>query len=1006
MSDFWKDINTFSINTLKRHGAGFPLNSKNEPSAVSLDGTWQFKYFNSVDDLPEGFMNIDYDAEFDTMDVPSNWQLKGYGAPIYTNVKYPYAIGTKNLIKIPYFKNKLCPVGVYRKEFDIEVIDSTYIIQFDGINSAGEVYLNGTFVGYSEDTFSEVAYDITPYLKTGGNILTVAVYQYSTGSYLEDQDMWRLAGIFRSVHLIRQPNTAITDIFARSELIHNFMDALLYLDVEISSKYLYDGGKAVITLKPEGSKDGLKINIDVEKLIKGESKVYHIKEQIRDVILWSHEEPNLYELRIELFEGERLIDTRMIKHGFRSVSIVPKNGRGPFILLNGEPLKIRGVNRHEFHPEYGHAVPPEITEEDIKLLLQNNVTSIRTSHYPNSRAFYELCDKYGILVMSECNLETHGLAYLIPRNSPRWIPHCIYRMENMVRSFRNHPSVIIWSLGNESGTGSAFFKMKEAALKLDNTRPIHYEPYAKVSDMLSSMYLKQENMEKIARNLPFYHSRALWNLGFGNYLESKDYKNKPFIQCEYAHSMGNSLGNFVDYWDDIKKYDRLAGGYIWDFADQTIKRVNKDGVVEWTYGGDWGDKPNDGNFAFNGIVRGDRSPNPALYEVKHQYAPVDIIFKDYYVLLRNLHMFINLDKFKMRVEYIFDGVTAITEDYPIPSILPGKQDTIVINKYKNTGEEVIKVSVINPEKTAYSEKEHVIAWKDFVVNKFALKITEGQDPVTADDFDTSIIAKSDKAVVEIDKKTGYIKSIRVREEELLAAPVKPNFWRAITDNDRIPHIGRTLQRLIGVYRFSYYGDRIKPKSIKVQEDNRAVTVTVNWSAYKFNYLTSVYRIESDGITVRMEVKPVYDMIRYGYTLGLKSAGNDIKFYGRGPHENYIDRKASATLALYEGKVEDFIHKYLYPQENGNHTDVRWLEVNGIRFNADKKPFECSVSPYTVKALEEAKHLHELAPSDYLTVNIDGGQKGVGGDIPALASVKEKYKLKKNQTHTLSFKIML
>lgn len=1009
LKSFWKDINVFSINTLRRNHSGLPLSKDNKKQIISLNGDWKFNFIDKVTNVPDNFYNQDYDySKLDTIQVPSNWQLKGYGIPNYTNVNYPYSIGSKNLFKIPYFKEELCPCGIYYKEFTIQELNSRFYIYFGGINSAGEIYLNGQFVGYSEDSFTPTEYDLTPYIKEGKNTLVVLVYQFSTGSYLEDQDMWRLAGIFRDVYIIRQPNTAISDIYLRSSLTQDYKDATLQIDTEVDTVKEFNNGKLEITLYDKQDKIVTQEVVAIDNIAaKSKSKI-KINKSILDVNLWSNENPYLYKAVFCIYDKDnKLIDKRELYHGIREIKIQPvENNKGPFILLNGKPIKIRGVNRHDFHPEYGHAVPIEITEEDIKLCLRNNITSIRTSHYPNTREFYELCDKYGVLVMSECNLETHGLAYKIPRNNPKWTDACVYRMTNMVKSFKNHPSIIFWSLGNEAGTGSSFLKMKEAALEIDNTRPIHYEPYHKASDILSSMYLKQEDLKGVVKNKSFRHCRALWNLGMGNRLTGKDYYDKPFIECEYAHAMGNSLGNFSDYWRDFKKYDRLAGGYIWDFADQTIKRV-RNGVTEWTYGGDWGDEPNDGCFAFNGIVRGDRSPNPCLYEVKHQYSMVDITYSEKFINLYNWHLFTNLNKFKLVIEYRLDGVTVKTDNYDIPSIAPFESAKVKIKPLdiKEKGEVVLIAKIINPNNTSYSEANHEIAYQDFIIKEKPLTISVGKGKVKYEEDSNYITTKSDNSLVKINKLNGRIESIIKNNKELLAKPIEPNFWRPLINNDRIPHINHPiLLKIMGIYRYKNISDKMRPSKIQITAENNSVVIKIKWKAPLLRLLTTEYRIESDGIILTKEVNSKFNMIRYGFTMGLHNKDDKIEFYGRGPHENQCDRKASATLGLYQGKIEDFIHEYLYPQENGNHTDTRYVSVSNVKFNALGKPFEFSASPYSIEDLDNALHLHELKKSNYVTVNIDGKQRGVGGDIPAMASIKPQYKIKANKTHFVSFKM--
>jgi beta-galactosidase len=841
-----------------------------------------------------------YMAISDTITVPSNWQLKGYGKPIYTNIKYPYAIGTAIKPAVPYFKSRICPVGIYYKTFELSEINSRTIIRFGGINSGGEVYINGKMAGYSEDTFSEVSYDITDLVRIGMNTVAVLVYQFTTGSYLEDQDMWRLSGIFRDVYLISEPFTAIKDVYSRSKFTGGYKSADFISYIEIASDFIRDALSLNVILADRKGKTVIDKVIPCS-LKANEHKIININEHIKKVELWSNEDPALYTLTLTLVDGEDFMDMRCIKFGFREIKVVPmKEGKGPFITLNGKPIKIRGVNRHEFHPEYGHAVPLELTENDIKLLLQNNVTSIRTCHYPNSEHFYDLCDRYGVLVMCECNLETHGLGYQIPRNNKKWARHTIYRMENMVRKFRNHPSILFWSLGNESGTGSVFFDMKKAALALDDTRPIHYEPYAKVSDILSSMYLTQENMPVIGENKKFVHCRALWNLGLGNHIKPEDYADKPFIQCEYAHAMGNSLGNFKDYWDDFKRYDRLAGGYIWDFADQSIKRV-RDGVTEWTYGGDWGDKPNDGNFAFNGIFRADRSPNPALYEVKHQYAMIELTYSEGAISLKNLYLYTNLDKFRLLVEYRSEGKLYDKQEYAIPSIAPGESGQVTIKAPEKEGEQVITAYIINPIETAYSPAGHVITWQDFLIAPLELKPLEGKGTVIAENYDTTVTIKFEKNAVTVDKVTCAVKSIIIGGAEKLEIPALPNFWRAMTDNDKVPHINDTLRKLGGFMNFKNTAKKMKVTNVETDIKDDKVSIRIQWSAPLLKAMETEYTVDSAGLTMRLSCLPKRNMEIYGFSMGVPTGKNEVEFYGREPHENYRDRKASATLAKYTAK---------------------------------------------------------------------------------------------------------
>lgn len=994
MQKYWLDKTIQRVNTLKSSSLlptqqdGY-LNTK-------LNGKWKFKFFETVNDFREEMFDENFDASsFDEIDVPSNWQLKGYDIPIYTNFAYPDAIG-KNY-RFPSINDAKNPCGFYQTTFELARTDRTLKLEFGGINSAGMIYINGQFVGYGEDTFDYQTYDITQFVKVGKNVLSVLVIRYCTGSYLEDQDMWRLSGIFRDVVLYEEPSARFEDIFVYSNLDKSYQTADLWIECELGGSFA--GLTAYVTI-PEL---GIKQEFLTEKNYK-----FSI-ENIKSFELWSHETPKLYDVIFTLENDSGIVDKRVIRFGFRKIEILKdKATEQPYLALNGKMFKICGVNRHEFHPEYGHAVSENLIDEDLKLIKRNNITSVRTSHYPNQRYFYQRCDELGILVMSENNLETHGSAKVIPRSNPLWTTQICDRMERMILTHRNHACVIMWSLGNESGVGKAFKVCRKTALALDNTRLIHYEPMHQVTDVLSQMYTSQSQMQNIADNKSMIHSRAIWNNAMGNRLSSKDYKDKPYIQCEYAHCMGNSLGNFVDYWKDFEKNPRLCGGYIWDFADQSIKRV-VDGVTQWTMGGDWGDKPNDGEFAFNGIVRADRSPNPALYEVKKIYARISTRLDGKTLVITNKHSFIDLSHLSLFIYPVVNGVKGNEIEIAIPETKPFLESRVHLPEelFDHEGELCINVDFRRKYDTEYAHAGDIEAYDQFVIREQLPNAnTNSEAPkykVFKDRFE--ILGTAFKYV--FDRKKQEFTSLSFNNTEILNTPVKPQFWRAFTNNDSYPNFnGIELSKLLLLKRFRWANKRLRPVSSKIKENSDSVQIVTKWIMPFVSNLKTVYTLTSDGkIKVSMSFYAVTNIMRYGFTFSLPQGYDFVEYYGSGPNEAYIDRNTATRLGIYQGKAEDLIHNYLFPQENGNRMDVRYLKIGQnikVLIQATEKPLQTSVHPYTIEALDKARHMHELKFDDTLTVNVDGGQRGVGGDVPGCAWLKPQYRLKFGKTYKVEF----
>ncbi len=1001
MRKYWQEQDIISLNTLPPTALRPTILDNGSYNTRSLNGKWYFKFFNSVNKVSNELFNECYNCyNEDLIQVPSEWQLHGYDIPIYTNTAYPYPIITKDT-KNPHIEDENNPAAVYFTDFSIEEINYSRLrIDFNGINSCGIIYVNGQFVGYTESTFDIASFDITNKVKLGKNRLTVLVVRYSLGSFLEDQDMWRLSGIMRDVDLVFEPVARIDDGFLFSKFNDDFSSVSLCAKLTLGGDYT--NCKVVIKCDELGiyleKNSSYNVSFDIDNLT--------------NVVLWSHENPKLYDFYLSLTENERVVDKRRVSFGFRKIEICRSfQGEQPTLLLNGKMIKICGVNRHDFHPDYGHAVPDNITYQDLLLLKRNNVTSVRTSHYPGTRFFYEACDKLGILVMSENNLETHGIAKTVPHNSAFWAKRACSRLFSMISSFKNHPSIIFWSLGNESGIGKAFYQLRQTALALDDTRLIHYEPMHEVSDVLSEMYTSQSMMKTIANNKTIIHSRAYWNNAMGYLVTPKKYRDKPFLLCEYAHCMGNSLGNFTDYWKNFENNLRLIGGYIWDFADQSIKRV-VDGETQWTMGGDWGDKPNDGVFAFNGIVRADRTPNPALFEVKKLYARIQFSLEGKVLTIKNKQSFTDLSDYRLMATVLKNGVVYSKKELVIPETKPLSENKIVIpdELIPSEGEIALNVDLCKKTETPYSASEHLVSYEQFLLTSTALvsSIITSQSP----DYiivKNLITVKSSGFIYQFDKKKGDFLSLKHNDTEYISSSFKPLFWRAYTNNDGYPPMnGIDFSKLLWLKRFRSANRKMRHVNSTIKQKDNSIIITSKFSMPFNSNVKITYKIYGNGsINIKLSFFAFTNLVRYGITFRLPKGVDGIEFYGYGPNECYIDRRDNARLGLYKGLARDFTHDYLYPQENGNHIGIRTLRLgikNPITIRAINKPFEASVHPYTIDELDKATHLHELIKTETLTVNIDGGQRGVGGDLPCCSWLKKKYRLPGGRHYTLEFEI--
>ena len=994
---------------------------KASPYKLSLNGTWKFCWQKGVVELPERYREKDYDdSAWEDIKIPGVWQFqKDYTKPWYYANSFPNCISVdKN--KIPSVDISGQEVAMHRTYFEVpENWKGRRIFLHFGAAKAGlRVFVNGQYVGYSQGSFTPHEFDVTDFVTEGKNTVAAEVFRYTDGTYLEDQDMWWLCGIYREVYLYSEPTTMLRDFFVRTDLVNDYTDADLTLDLLI--KDYTEGAKNV---KIEAS-----LVTDGDPLIIGSTEIITIsganrltfKKHILKPDLWSTEHPNLYTLLLKL-ECDGLITYKAIRMGFRQTEIV-----GEKILINGKPLLIRGVNRHDFDPDFGWAVPDERYIQDFDIMKRNNINSIRTSHYPNDPRFYDLCDEYGFYVMDECDLETHGVRRKnVPGDNPMWTKAVVDRMERMVLRDRNHPCVFMWSLGNEAGDGSNFMRMKQAALKLDNTRQFHYEgdfDFTK-SDVISRMYPTEDQVEKLGKKEPI---TITWFDNIANALAAdskpipKELYTKPVVFCEYAHAMENSLGNFQEYMDAFEKYDNLCGGYIWDFVDQAIHKKGENGEDIWLYGSDYDEKRiwieppyntcaiTGSNIYFNanGIIAADRKVHPSIHEVRKVYCEIqvkDIDKANGKFLLKNKQMFSDLSEFDISYiitsngEKIADGLLD-REIFESLAPLSEKEFTLDYKGAdKEKGEIIITFSFLRRNDCRFAKAGYEQGWDQFILKaaeKEEEKQYDGKVKIIGEEKDFTVYGDG----FEYSFKGGFLTSLKKNDKDYLIGALKPNYYRALTDND-IDYLNFVppLIPFHPLYTWRRSSKYLKASKIFVHLYSHGASVETTVSAQAMKNVKITYHIYPDGkIDVKHQGIPIMDMVRFGTVLTMPGEFENVKWYGKGPHENYIDRRVGARIALHEMSVTDMEHHYMRPQENGHRTDVRYMEIRnadgeGLRFTQKGDlPFAINCHHYSIDDLDKATHIHKLLHKDMTTVCIDLMQRGVGGDTPGNSMLREPY----------------
>lgn len=1039
----WENPEIFKINKEDGHAIMMPFDSEKDALSAkesnykqSLNGKWKFYWQRGLKNQPENFQLTSFDdSHWDEINVPSVWQTQGYSVPYYYASTFPKAFG-RSKGKIPSIDHDMQEIGFYRKSFILnENFNGREIfLHFGAAKSALEVYVNGEFVGYSQGSMTPHEFNVTKVLKPGENVITAKLYRYSDGSYLEDQDMWWLCGIYREVYLFAEPKLCLRDFYFKTDFDDSYTDSNVTLNMYINN-YNNIRGKMTAAAKLIDSNNGEILLGTKETELSGGNEAVTFKETVKAPEKWSAETPNLYTLVMTIELDGKIICVKTYKVGFKKVEI-----KGEKIYYNGMPLMIKGVNRHDFDCDNGWAVPREIYTQDLDIMKQNNINSIRTSHYPDDPYFYDMCNKYGFYVMDECEVETHGVRRKgVPGSNPVWTGAVVDRMQRMVLRDRNNPCVFMWSLGNEAGDGSNFMEMKKAALALDNSRQFHYEGDFDLtkSDVISRMYPTKDIMEKLGNKQPItislYDNIANQLAADSKPIKAEMYEGKPVVLCEYAHSMENSLGNFQEYIDDFEKYDNMCGGFIWDFVDQALHVKDENGNDNYLYGTDFqGQEPHklidipnttamtgsNVYFCANGIIGADRKPHPQIVEVKHGYQNIGIIAVDASngeFKLKNKFLFTNLSDFNCKWVIKAEGEEVLSGKLGKIECAPLEECNIKIDfdssKLPKDKEVILTVSFETTKESLGIEKDYEIAFEQFIINAMPQPKDDNADGNL--DFDINgkrVTVKGDNLEVIVDD--GKIVSYKIEGKELLKAPLMPNYFRALTDND-IDFLNFTPQwaKFHPFYAWQRATHHTRADKTEVIKNKNAVEIHIAFSTAGLKKSVATYRVYPDGrLYVFHSAVPTKGMLRFGYQMTMDKSMEYITWYGRGPKPTYIDRKLGSKIDLYKSSVTDFEYRYMRPQESSNRCDVRYFTLtdkNGFGIKVDAyydNPINFSAYHYTTDGLEKATHINDIPYEDITTVNIDHRQLGVGGDLPGQAFVREPYTMPKGQKQEYSFVI--
>ena len=1007
--EYIKNPRILSKNTLEPRATLFSYENEalailgvkeNSKRYMSLNGTWKFHFAENPSKVKSKIIQTNYPLEkMDNILVPGNWEAQGFGIPYYLDEEYPFKAD-------PPFTPTENPVGTYKRKFMLPVNwepNGRTILYFGSVRSAMYLWINGKEVGFAKGSKVPIEFDITDYLSKEENDLTVVVYRWSDGSYLEGQDTWRISGIERNVYLYQVPDVQIWDVFAKASLDNSFNDGMIDVSVVIRNNKSETSNLRLEIDLLDGVNQSVWSKV-LEKSRISKSETISFKELIKKPLQWTAETPNLYKLVIKSFSDEKINDVVRIDVGFRNVEIKDKQ-----LLVNGKPINIKGVNRSEWDPYLGRYVTKESMLKDITLMKQNNINAVRTSHYPNDEYWYELCNKYGLYVVDEANIESHGMSFHKEgfeklTNNNDWTDAFLDRARRMVERDKNHPSIIAWSMGNESGDGKNFVTIYNWIKKRDDTRPVQYEPAGTEShtDIVVPMY----------KNIDFISEFAKKN------------DKRPLILCEYAHAMGNSVGNLQVYWDTIESYKNLQGGFIWDWVDQTFAKKNKEGIPIWAAGGDMGDpkKMNDSTFCANGLLYANRTPYPYLNEVKHVYRNIKIKAKNIEkgeFTVHNNFFFTSTENFKIDYEVFKEG-TSISKGV-FNDVNINLRDSVNVSipisnlKFEKEFEYYINFAVHQKNEGTLIPANHIISRDQIVLKKGVKKQSlQNVNALNEQDIlntDNNLSITTGQGHIVFDKRNGYLIEISNQGENFMESPFQPNFWRAPTDND----LGNGLQKRAGIWK--KISEELKLKNFKHNVLNNKVTVTTEHSFDTIFKQITIYDIDFNGkinVSIVIEAdKTLPEIPRIGMTGTFKGNLKKVEWYGRGPEENYWDRKTGSFIGEYKNEVEKMNTKYIRPQENGNRSDINWFKLedstgNGLKFESDSV-FNFSVFPFLYDELshyskDTIKHGSEILSSNITSLNLDYLQMGVGGDNSWGAKAHERYTIRPRK-FMYAFKIL-